>query len=347
MNKIKDMAMSEQNSWGLIGPGNIGQELQRQLSQPEVAERIGLSPLPEFAMRSSGVFADIADLPDVVFVATPSTEHGEPSYGYISRVLQDGKIAVTAEKGALANYFSELRDESDNFSRLGINATVGGGTRLVSGLQEFCEDKANVRQLHLALNGTLTAIFGSIAPPEGLGMSFGQAVHQAVELGYAEPGHQDPYDVVRSEAEGDIPKKTAILFNRLGLSEEVLGWEKLKFEVSDDDISQTLEEARVRRFIVSIYPIDQIDKTGPENDMISGFDIQHDSWVVAGGFRHIEKNPLFHPLANLTGPGNGFVVGLGPHETDGVYSLSGPGAGVRPTVNTMIDDYLAKKQLLA
>lgn len=357
--KIEDSSMSEQNSWGLIGPGNIGQELQRQLGQPEVAERIGLRPFPEFVMRTSGNFnpdgslhlyeslTDFEELPDAVFVALPSSEDGKPAYAHITTVLEAGKLAVTAEKGALANYYDELKDESDNFKRLGVSATVGGGTRLVSMLEKYCEDRDNIKQLHLSMNGTLSAIFGSIAPPEGLGMSLGQAVQQAVELGYAEPGHQYPYDVIRSEAEGDIPKKTSILFNRLGLGEEVLDWKKLKFEVSDDDISRTLEEARVRRFIVSVYPLHETDKTGPENDVISGFSIEHEDWLITGGFRHVERNPLFQPLACLTGPGNGFVIGLGPDETDGVYSLTGPGAGVRPTVNTMIDDYLARKHLLA
>ncbi len=357
--KIEDSSMSEQKSWGLIGPGNIGKELQRQLGQPEVAERVGLNPFPEFVMRTSGIFntdgslhqyeslTDFAELPDAVFVALPSSEDGKPAYAHITTVLEVGKLAITAEKGALANYYDELKDESDNFKRLGVNATVGGGTRLVSMLEKYCEDRDNIKQLHLSMNGTLSAIFGSIAPPEGLGMSLGQAVQQAVQLGYAEPGSQDPHAVIKEEAEGDIPKKTAILFNLLGLSKKILSPALLRFSLKDEDISQAVEEAKIRRFIVSLYPVDGLSKVSPENDIIGGFQAQHDGWLIRGGFRHTEKNPLFDPLAKLTGPGNGFVIGLGPDETDGVYSLTGPGAGVRPTVNTMIDDYLARKHLLA
>jgi homoserine dehydrogenase len=173
-------------------------------------------------------------------------------------------------------------------------------------------------------------------------MSIGQAVQQAVQLGYAEPGAQNPYEVIKSEAEGDIPKKISILFNRLGLDEELLSWESLQFELEEGDVAQAVEEAKIRRFIVSLYPTEgAIAKVEPENDIIGGFKVQHGNWLVVGGFRHTEKNPLFHPLANLTGPGNGFVIGLGPDETDGVYGLTGPGAGPRPTVNTMLDDYLS------
>lgn len=322
----------------MIGFGNIGRELHRQLTQPAVATRLGLQPKPEFVLRSkdNGRLAKMKDLPDVVFVAIPSTDNGRPAYGYISAVLKKGKVVVTAEKGALANNFAALQKQSDDFKRLGVNATVGGGTRLVSALQQYCEDPANIRQLHLALNGTLTAIFSTMTA----GTSLDRAVEQAVKAGYAEPGHQNPQDVIRSEAEGDTPKKAAILFNSLGLSRKVLDWRQLEFKLSDDDISHAVKEAQDRRFVVSVYPA---GRNGPETGVIGGFRVRHDGWLVVGGFRHMGRNPLFYSLANLTGPGCGFVIGLGPDESDGIYSLSGPGAGPSPTVNTMLDDYLSLK----
>lgn len=352
--------MSQQASWAQIGIGKVGGGLNEQLADPLMALRLGLRRHPEFIGRSSGIMQadgktpldyenleDIEEMPDVVFVTVPSTENGEEAYRQISTVLAAGKMAVTAEKGALANKFVSLKRESDDFARLGVEAAVGGGTRMVSVLERYCQDKNNISQLHLALNGTLAAIFSSVAPPEGSGMSLGQAVHQAVQLDYAEPGSWSPYEVIKREAEDDIPKKISILFNRLGLSEKILSWDKLVFDLADEDISRVVEEAKIRRFIVSLYPLAALAETGPENDMIGGFQIEHENWLVVGGFRHIEKNPLFYPLANLTGPGNGFVIGLGPDETDGVYSLTGPGAGVQPTVNAMLDDYLARKHLLA
>lgn len=337
--------MSKRASWAIIGFGNIGKELCRQLAQPAVARRVGLKTRPEFIVRSNDVikpdgnpaqyknFAAIKELPDVIFIAMPSTDDGRPAYEYIASILAAGKLVVTAEKGALANYFSKLKKESDGFRRLGVNATVGGGTRLVSTLQAYCEDKANIRQLHLALNGTLTAVFSSLAA----GQPLDKAVQKAVRAGLAEPGHHNSYDVIRSEAEGDIPKKTAILFNRLGLSGEVLDWQKLRFELTDREIRQAVKQAKTRRFIVSIYPTTKLTDDG----VVGGFSTRHDGWLVRGGFRQIKCGSLLAPLANLAGADNGFVIGLGPDGTDGVYSLTGPGAGVRPTVNAMIDDYLA------
>lgn len=348
--------MSKEGSWGLIGYGNIGKELARQVNKQEVANRLCLSPLSEFIVRSSGIKKPdgetphdiqrldlLGEIPGVTFVALPSTSDGHLAYRYISRLLERGGTVVTAEKGAIANNFSTLREKSHDFRRLGITATVGGGTRLMNIAREYCRDIDNITQIHLALNGTLTAIMSSIAPPEGAGMSLGQAVDQAVRLGYAEPGSQSPYDVIRTEAQGDIPKKTAIFFNAVGLAGKPVNWKEIQIRLSDDDIKRVIEEAKVRRFIVSMYQERFVEKhSGPEDDIIGRFSISQDGWLIVAGFRHTDRNPLFAPLAELTGPGNGMVIGLGPDETDGVYTLSGPGAGAPPTVNTMLDDYLRR-----
>lgn len=320
--------MSKRVSWGLIGFGKIGRELCRQVAQPEVAARVGLKTKPEFILRSRDRLAEMAELPDAIFVAISSSDDGHPAYDYISRLLAAGKMVVTAEKGALANYYDELRRASDDFKRLGAEAAVGGGTRLVSELTGYCRDPANISQLYLVLNGTLTAIFSAMSG----GASLDDAVQRAMKAGYAEPGQANPRAVIRSEAEGDIPKKTVILFNRLGLSGQVLDWQELSFKLKDNELSKILEEAENRRFVVTISP------RSIKADIIGGFRARHDGWCITGGFRKLDSDS---PLVHLKNADNGFVIGLGPDETDGVYSLTGPGAGPRPTVNTMLDDYLS------
>ncbi len=343
----------EKSTWALIGPGNVGSELLSRLSGQGQAERIGLYPLPEFIMRSSGItrpdgtltpferLEDAEQLPDVAFVAMPSTADGSTAHGYITAFLRQGKVVVTAEKGAAANYFSDLEHASDGFTRLGINATVGGGTRMLEQLSEYNREKGNISQLHLVLNGTMAAIFGAMAPAKGPGLSFEDAVQQAVELGYAEPGSQSPADVLCSEAEGDIPRKVAIVVNKLGLTRTPLELAELKFSLSKREIEQAVDEAPDRRFVVSIYPNSDAERT---IDTIGGFDVVREGWRIVGGFQRISTNPLLAKLADMSGPSNGFVVGLGPQESHGVYSLVGPGAGVKPTVDTMISDYLSLRQ---
>lgn len=349
--------MSESLTWSVIGHGMVGKELARQVSQPEVAERLGLSQFPEFVMRSSGIvnleggkydgaerLEDIRPVPNVNFIALPSTDDGLVAYEYMEYLLNRGSTVITAEKGALANFYSQLETKSDNFRLLGMRAAVGGGTRMLNIAQEYCRDRDNITQIHISPNGTLNSIFSSTAPSVGQGMSLGQSVRHAVELGYAEPGAQSPIDVIRGEIEGDIAKKTAIFLNAVGLVDGPVTHNEIDINVSDDEIRRAAREAGIRRYIVSIYPKGQVDLPELEEETIAFHYNDFGNLIVFGGFQHIERNPLLAHFKNITGPGNGMVIGLGPDESDGVYTLSGPGAGPRPTANAMLDDYLEKKE---
>jgi homoserine dehydrogenase len=352
--------MSTPARWGLIGFGNIGREIVRQVGQPAVAKRLGLAVEPEFIVGLNGIMAadgqtlsnykdlgQAAAAVGVVFLAIPSSDDGQAGYDYVTQVLKAGAIAVTAEKGAIANHYAELRSASDGFRRFGITATVGGGTRLLRLAREYAKDIDNITQIHLSLNGTLTAIMDWAAPLQGDKLPLEEAAKRAIQAGYAEPGSDSALSIIRAEAEGDIPKKVAIFYNTVGLGKQLLDWQKLRFSLKDDDIQQALESKTPRRFIVSLYPQSYVNSHGGllEADILGGFDIEHDGWRLVGGFRRVDANPLFSALAGLTGPGNGMVIGLGPDAEDGIYSVTGPGAGVNPTVNTMLDDYIRLKSL--
>ena len=376
--------MSERVQWSLVGTGNLGTEVMRQLGQSHVANRLNLEPKPLYVVRHNpelGVCGNISEtcplgeplgfrdlteveeLPDVTFIAVPSNDEGSDfALRNISHVLQNGKIAVTAEKSTLAKpeTYSRLREESDNFARLGINATVGGGTRMLDVAYNYCQDPDNISQIHLVLNGTMSAIMSYVAPQNGQGMSVGQAVELATNLGYAEPGEIDLKAVVKGETTEDIPKKLAIFINHLGLCKESLengdrierlvNWKDLDFQLSDEDIASALEESRGRRLIVSMYSKAHMDISGlrPEKGRIGGFDIADlvEEWELVAGFRNVDRNPLFSTLAALSGPAVGVVIGLGPNEQDGFYSFTGPGAGRNVTVNTMLDDYVLRRNAI-
>ncbi|QQS19779.1 hypothetical protein IPL85_05960 [Candidatus Saccharibacteria bacterium] len=341
--------MSESvRTWGLIGQGNIGRELERQIGQPHVAKRLGLQPRPAMIVEANGimdadgvlnpslVFAD-ADLPDVLFLAIPSGGDGKLAHGYTSTILQKGKLAVTAEKAALSHFFSDLKIASDNFSRFGITASVGGGTRMLRLAEQYNIDQANITEMHAVLNGTLTAIMSEVAPVAGTPLPLEEAVSNAVAAGFAEPGADSPQAVLRGEAEGDIPKKMSIIYNFLKLGESVISSDDLAFSLSDEDINAAVSATEPHRFIVSFYPV----ANAPQKvERFGGFEKVIDSWKLVAGFRALSDNPLFASFAPLSAAGNGLVIGLGPNLSDGIYTVTGPGAGVQPTVNAMIDDYV-------
>lgn len=335
-------------TWGLIGQGNIGRELERQIGLPHVANRLGLEPKPAMIVEAKGImdangvldsslqFAD-AELPDVLFLAIPSGGDGSLAHGYISTILKKGKLAVTAEKGALSHFFSDLKIASDNFTRFGITASVGGGTRMLRLAEQYNIDQANITEMHAVLNGTLTAIMSEVAPVNGTPIPLEEAVSHAVAAGFAEPGADSPQAVLRGEAEGDIPKKMSIIYNVLHLGPSIISSEDLSFTLSDDDINAAVSATNPHRFIVSFYPA----ANAPTNiERLGGFEKTIDGWKLVAGFRPLDSNPLFASFAPLIAAGNGMVIGLGPDLSDGVYTVTGPGAGVQPTVNAMIDDYL-------
>ena len=343
-------------SWVLYGNGNIGQEVMRQLAQPEVAERHGLLPEPEYVVTGShGVltpagkkYKGTVDTPEVAFVTIPSggTEDlssGQAAMNIMEPVLRAHGKVVTAEKGGMANHFDRLRDISDDFARLGVNATVGGGTQLMEVAGLYMRDLPNVTQIHMAVNGTLTNLLSEVGPKEGMGITIGQAVDQAIQLNFAEPGAQNPADVLAGEAAGDLPKKTAIFMSKLGLVGRAVKWDEFDFDITETDVARVSEEAKVRRAIVSLYHVD-VAHVGPETDIIGGFDRTIDGWRVVAGFRDTTKNPLFANFAALKGAGNGIVIGRGPDDSDTPIWVEGQGAGVKPTVCTMLDDYLAMTQ---
>jgi homoserine dehydrogenase len=329
-----------------VGYGNVGRAV------PERCMPLGLQP-SEYIIRSGGIYKvkngsqelvskesefwndeKVLDGVRIVFLSIPSYEDGRRAYRIISGLLGKGIPVVTSEKGALANFYEEL---APNIKNIGISATVGGGTGMMSYLCERVNLRTN--QIHTVLNGTLNFIMHGISE----GGTAGQVIEQAVTLGFAEPGAKNHLDVLNGEIIGDVPKKTSILWNtviRPDLAQnsflqasELLSKKNMK--MGQDELNRLISEAGSRRYIVSII---KSPEEIPEDDILAGFrkDLPG-GWVIIGGFRKIGDNPLFKPL-RLPGPGNGAVIAAGPNESDGVYHTSGPGAGPGPTAAAMVQD---------
>lgn len=329
---------------GIVGRGLIGSELYKRLQNDGwdvvgVANRSGFSknssvtgsaiPISvQYDNPSEVMNAFLQEGVDIMFLAIPTLDDGEIARDYILRSIEAQVPIVTCEKGALGNYFNEVF----NPKMLGYNAAVGGGTRLLRYARTQCSGQTE--EIHAVINGTLNYIF------EGLsnGRSLGEVVDETIRLGYAEPGTENPLDVLNKEAVGDVPMKAAILFNVCGLTEnKIRAMHVAKWELEENDLSNLVREAKKRRYIVSITRSDE-----PEN-VIGGFRSQVGDWVISAGFKNVDENPLYHSLMP-GGVNNALLISEGKYGKDGHYKVSGPGAGAAPTTSTMIKDaiYLLK-----
>lgn len=321
--------MKNPNKFLMVGYGNVGQAI------PERCEELGLVQ-SEYIVKSDGVYrkdghgleqiskqADFwqndSVLKDVAvaFLSIPSFADGEQAYQIIKQLQAKNIAVITSEKGALANFYPELLA---NMNQLGLSATVGGGTRLLKYLSERVNPRTN--QIHAVLNGTLNFIMHGISE----GGTAGQVIDQAVTLGFAEPGATNHLEVINGEVIGDIPKKTAILWNVV-MRPIINPKEFLQVDdlfnsgskpqpVNQKSLNELISQASSRRFIVSIIKSSQ---EIPETDIIAGWRKQiSQDWTIIGGFRRIDSNPLFRSL-KIPGPGNGVVLAGGLNESDAVY----------------------------
>lgn len=333
-----------------VGFGNVGQAIPKRAKAV-----LGLGH-KELVIRSDGVHqlnqdgsTDLVDdnpnfweipavMKDVkiVFNTLPS-DQGERSLEILRQLAFMGVPVVTAEKGALSQYYKQIESEG-LLKYLGLSATVGGRTGMLS----WAADQINSRtsQIHIVINGTLNYILDGISNQR----TPGQVIDEAVMLGYAEPGAKEHLDVLNGELIGDIPKKAAILANKslrntVFLNNSYILPEQLnQIPLDKKSWHRLIKESKDRRYILSFV---RKDEEIPESDIIAPlrkeYKTKFGTTVIIGGFRRVHDNPLLSYL-NLSGTRNGAVITGGENESDGILVLSGEGAGPGPTATAMVND---------
>ena len=141
---------------------------------------------------------------DAVVEVTPTNVlDGEPAMSHIRGALKARRHVVTANKGPIVlamNYLTSLAEEQGVILR--FSGTVGGGTPMLD-LARLALRGDRVVQIAGVVNGTTNYILTRMAE----GLEFAEALHQAIQHGYAET---DPtYDVKGIDA----AIKLAILAN--------------------------------------------------------------------------------------------------------------------------------------
>ncbi|MBI3334089.1 hypothetical protein HYZ97_01260 [Candidatus Pacearchaeota archaeon] len=309
---------------GIIGHGLVGRTVGKQL------EALGSKVV--FTRTTSGFYDGAQQIskdeafskePQAVFLAIPTKDDGTTAFNYIQDCLTRRIPIATCEKGAFGNYFPEL---SKVMERIGYNASVGGGTRMLEHIRWYPREE--IREVHCILNGTLNYVLDRV----NRGASLEQAVAEAREKGYAEPLAASIKEVLEAESFHDIPMKTAIIWNVLNLTGNFLRAQELTKHrpMHEEDIERVAREAQTRRFYVSITPIEQARQ---EESRIGGFEAQIDGWQICAGFREIPKELREHLLV----PKVSNVLHI-VNKRKQFYTLTGQGAGAEATAETMIAD---------
>ena len=232
----------------------------------------------------------------------------EPGKEYIKVLLQKGKSVITANKDIIADCGEELiKTAQENNTCLYFEAAVAAGIPVLKPLIESLRGEELSRVAGI-INGTSNYILTAMEE----GSTYGDALQNAQELGYAEP---DP----TNDVEGIDAKYKAMILSLL-----CFGVSPSTDDVYTEGISKITKEDFdwAKRLNKTIKLVAQIDN-GQE-----GFNARVYPALVDSK----------HPLAAIRGALNAVLV-----EGDNINQLvfSGPGAGAAPTASAIIGDVLS------
>src|SRR5210317_1024584 len=232
----------------------------------------------------------------------------EPGKEYIKALLSNGKAVITANKDIIADCGNELVQlAQENNTCLYFEAAVAAGIPVLKPLIESLRGEELTRVAGI-INGTSNYILTSMEE----GSSYEDALHDAQDLGYAEP---DP----TNDVEGIDAKYKAMILSLL-----CFGVSPTSDEVFTEGISRITKEDFdwASRLDKTIKLVAQIDNNS------EGFNARVYPVLID------QK----HPLASIRGALNAVVV-----EGENINQLvfSGPGAGADPTASAIIGDVLS------
>lgn len=232
----------------------------------------------------------------------------EPARGYISEALSLGKHVVTANKEVMGKHGPDLsRLAQENGVALLYEASAGGGIPLISTLQH--DLSANeVQGITAIINGTTNYILTRMSSE---GIEYGEALAEAMELGYAEP---DP----SADIEGTDAAHKLALIASLAFHSEVRS-----SDVYCEGISRLaardFQYARELGYAIKLLAIGKND----------GKSIQ------VGVYPTLVSEDLL--LAKVDGVFNAIQIDA---DVAGRILLYGRGAGPGPTASALISDVL-------
>ncbi|HON78452.1 MAG TPA: homoserine dehydrogenase [Spirochaetota bacterium] len=230
----------------------------------------------------------------------------EPAKSILLEALNCGKNIVTANKKLLAEEGTEIFETAQRLrGKIGFEAAVGGGIPCIQALKSGLVGN-RIESINGILNGTTNYILTMM---EECDLSFSEALKDAQEKGFAEA---DPtFDVEGYDAAHKIAIISMLAFNRK-IDYDKIGKEGIT-GISSVDISYAQEMGYVIKLLgISKLVDDEID-------------IRVHPTMIHGT----------HPLAAVRNEFNAIMY-IG--DMTGPVTLTGKGAGSRPTASAVVSD---------
>ncbi len=349
-------------SIGLIGPGQVGKALLRQIADT----RAGLHERAHLDLRLRAVAGskrmrlagdDEASLDAAALADEPfGRDSGPLDFDHFTQKVNDdhwphavivdctasddvaeryadwlaaGIHVVTPNKragsGPMERYRAVREPVATGTARWRYEATVGAGLPIIQTLRDLLDTGDRIRRVEGIFSGTLAYLFNRFEP----GMSFAALVGEAHAAGYTEP---DPRDDLSGM---DVARKLVIVAREMGLD----------LELADIDVEnlipESMAELGVDEFLHQLGGMDAAMTERLQAAQSEGCVLRHVAELDANGRAAVSLRalPEDHPFAHLALTDN-VVAFTTERYCDNPLIVQGPGAGPEVTAAGVFADLL-------
>lgn len=306
---------------GLCGTGNVGSAFLESIVSTEslINRNYGLNISISLIGARKGKVSGAADIPvitdiqelamsDDVDVVVELIGGVDDAYKLAVSVLKNKKHFVTANKALIAAHSKELFElAKKNQVHIGFEASVAGGIPIIRTIRDglICNQ---INSFAGILNGTSNFIFSKMADEN---LSFDNALSLAQKEGFAEP---DPSFDISGQ---DAAQKTSILATLSFFQNSSM--ENVYFEGIDNISPDDIDYGKQLNFVLKPLSVG----------------IKNKDQISLGSFPAFVKTDSL--LASIQNENNAVLVNA---ENVGGTMYSGPGAGAKPTANSVLSDVI-------
>ena len=306
---------------GLCGTGNVGSAFLESIVSTEslINRNYGLNISISLIGARKGKVSGAADIPvitdiqelamsDDVDVVVELIGGVDDAYKLAVSALKNKKHFVTANKALIAAHSKELFElAKKNQVHIGFEASVAGGIPIIRTIRDglICNQ---INSFAGILNGTSNFIFSKMADEN---LPFDNALSLAQKEGFAEP---DPSFDISGQ---DAAQKTSILATLSFFQNSSM--ENVYFEGIDNISPNDIDYGKQLNFVLKPLSVG----------------IKNKDQISLGSFPAFVK--IDSLLASIQNENNAVLVNA---ENVGGTMYSGPGAGAKPTANSVLSDVI-------